>query len=108
MDKDFTVPIGKAKVEREGTDVTIVSYSRGVHKALEAAEVRARRRALLALGLSRDVATRGGRALAPRAAAAATAAAAVALARAASSVASFRAGRARAPLPARRSLRRRA
>lgn len=40
LDKDFTLPIGKAKVEREGTDVTIVSYSRGVHKALEAAEVR--------------------------------------------------------------------
>ena len=43
LDKDFMLPIGKAKIEREGTDVTIVSYSRGVHKALEAAEARAPR-----------------------------------------------------------------
>lgn len=41
LDKDFVLPIGQAKVEREGTDVTIVSYSRGVQKSLEAAEVRA-------------------------------------------------------------------
>ncbi len=34
---DWIVPIGKAKVAREGTDVTIVSYSRGVKFALEAA-----------------------------------------------------------------------
>jgi pyruvate dehydrogenase E1 component beta subunit len=34
---DFVLPIGKAKVRREGTDVTIVSYSRGVKFALEAA-----------------------------------------------------------------------
>ncbi|MGC2854270.1 pyruvate dehydrogenase complex E1 component subunit beta [Novispirillum sp. DQ9] len=38
-DPDFVIPIGKAKVEREGTDVTIVSYSRMVGVALEAAEV---------------------------------------------------------------------
>jgi pyruvate dehydrogenase E1 component beta subunit len=35
---DFTVPIGKAKVERSGADVTIVTFSIMVGKALEAAE----------------------------------------------------------------------
>ncbi|MGB3933871.1 MAG: alpha-ketoacid dehydrogenase subunit beta [bacterium] len=35
---DFLVPIGKGKVVREGTDVTIVSYSATLHKALKAAE----------------------------------------------------------------------
>ena len=34
---DWVLPIGKAKVQRAGTDVTIVSYSRGVKFALEAA-----------------------------------------------------------------------
>ncbi len=34
---DWVLPIGKARVQREGTDVTIVSYSRGVKFALEAA-----------------------------------------------------------------------
>ncbi len=36
--EDWVVPIGKAKVRREGTDVTIVAYSRMVGHALEAAE----------------------------------------------------------------------
>jgi len=36
---DWVLPIGKAKIQREGTDVTIVSYSRGVKFSLEAAEV---------------------------------------------------------------------
>ena len=35
--EDWIVPIGKAKIQREGTDVTIVSYSRGVKFALDAA-----------------------------------------------------------------------
>ena len=35
---DWTVPIGQARVARAGTDVTIVSYSRGVSYALAAAE----------------------------------------------------------------------
>ena len=35
---DFTLPIGKAAVVREGTDVTLVGYSRMVGFALEAAE----------------------------------------------------------------------
>ena len=35
---DHVLPIGKARIMREGTDVTIVSYSIGVGLALEAAE----------------------------------------------------------------------
>lgn len=35
---DFTIPFGKARIWREGTDVTIISYSMGMHYALEAAE----------------------------------------------------------------------
>jgi pyruvate dehydrogenase E1 component beta subunit len=35
---DYVLPIGKARVVREGTDVTLVSYSIGVGVALEAAE----------------------------------------------------------------------
>jgi len=38
-DDDFVLPIGKAKVERAGTDVTITAFSRLVGLALEAAEV---------------------------------------------------------------------
>ncbi len=37
-DPDWTVPIGKAKVVRQGNDVTIVAFSIMVGKALEAAE----------------------------------------------------------------------
>ena len=36
--EDWVVPIGKAKVRREGTDVTLVAYSRMVGFALKAAE----------------------------------------------------------------------
>ena len=35
---DYVLPIGKARIMREGTDVTLVSYSIGVGIALEAAE----------------------------------------------------------------------
>ena len=35
---DFTIPFGKAKVWREGTDVTIVSFGIGMTYALEAAD----------------------------------------------------------------------
>jgi len=38
MDTEWTQPIGKAKIMREGTDVTIVSYSRMVGECLKAAE----------------------------------------------------------------------
>ncbi len=36
---DHTLPIGKARIMREGSDVTIVSYSIGVGMALEAADI---------------------------------------------------------------------
>ena len=35
---DYTVPFGKARIWREGTDVTIVSFSIGMQYALEAAD----------------------------------------------------------------------
>ncbi|KAB0266316.1 pyruvate dehydrogenase complex E1 component subunit beta [Microvirga brassicacearum] len=35
---DFTVPIGKARIHREGKDVTLVSFSIGVSYALKAAQ----------------------------------------------------------------------
>jgi pyruvate dehydrogenase E1 component beta subunit len=37
-DPEFTVPIGKARIVREGDDVTIVAFSRPVDLALEAAD----------------------------------------------------------------------
>ncbi|MEP3635276.1 MAG: pyruvate dehydrogenase complex E1 component subunit beta [Shimia thalassica] len=36
--EDFTIPFGKAKIWREGTDVTLVSFGIGMQYALEAAE----------------------------------------------------------------------
>jgi len=36
--EEYLIPIGKADVKREGKDITIVSYSAMVHKALAAAE----------------------------------------------------------------------
>ena len=36
---DFLIPIGKAKVRREGNDVTLVAHSRMVGRCLEAAEI---------------------------------------------------------------------
>lgn len=38
MDPDFVIPFGKAKIERVGTDVTLVAYSISVGDCLEAAE----------------------------------------------------------------------
>jgi pyruvate dehydrogenase E1 component beta subunit len=37
--EDFVLPIGKARIAREGKDVTIVSYSRGMSYALDAAKL---------------------------------------------------------------------
>jgi pyruvate dehydrogenase E1 component beta subunit len=37
LSKDFVLPIGKAKIERAGGNVTLVSHSRGVQSCLEAA-----------------------------------------------------------------------
>ncbi len=42
-DERYTIPLGQAKVKREGTDVTLVAYSRMVHVALEAAAILAER-----------------------------------------------------------------
>jgi pyruvate dehydrogenase E1 component beta subunit len=38
LDKDFVLPIGKAKVERLGTDITLVSFSKMVGMCMKAAE----------------------------------------------------------------------
>jgi pyruvate dehydrogenase E1 component beta subunit len=38
VDEDFILPIGKAKIERPGKDVTIVAFSIAVGIALEAAQ----------------------------------------------------------------------
>jgi pyruvate dehydrogenase E1 component beta subunit len=37
-EEDYVVEIGKARIAREGDDVTIVTYGAMVHRALEAAE----------------------------------------------------------------------
>ncbi|TFE26338.1 alpha-ketoacid dehydrogenase subunit beta [Cohnella luojiensis] len=37
-DEDYTVPIGKAAVKREGDDITVIAYGMAVHLALKAAE----------------------------------------------------------------------
>ena len=42
QDPNFVLPIGKAKIERAGRDVTVVAYSRMVHTSLQAAEVLAK------------------------------------------------------------------
>jgi pyruvate dehydrogenase E1 component beta subunit len=39
MDKDFVIPIGKAKIERAGTDVTITAFAKMVGFSLQAAEI---------------------------------------------------------------------
>ena len=41
-DPEFMVPFGKAAVRREGKDISLVSYSRGVHMCLKAAETLAK------------------------------------------------------------------
>ena len=41
-DKDFILPIGKAKIERNGNDVTIVAHSLAVGLSLEASEILSR------------------------------------------------------------------
>ncbi len=39
MSDDYLLPIGKAKVERAGSDVTIVAHSKMVTHSLEAADI---------------------------------------------------------------------
>ena len=43
MSKDFVIPIGQAFIERPGTDVTLVTFSKTTGLALEAADVMAAR-----------------------------------------------------------------
>jgi pyruvate dehydrogenase E1 component alpha subunit len=38
-DEDYVIPYGVADVKRAGDDVTVITYSRMVHRALEAAEI---------------------------------------------------------------------
>ncbi|MCV7032090.1 alpha-ketoacid dehydrogenase subunit beta [Mycobacterium sherrisii] len=45
----FSIPLGQADIKRPGTDVTIISYGRGVHDALAAAAT------LAGLGVSAEV-----------------------------------------------------
>ncbi len=47
--KDWVIPFGKAKIEKEGTDVTIIAFSKMVGLAIEAAE------AMAAKGVSVEV-----------------------------------------------------
>lgn len=47
--KDWVIPFGKAKIEKEGTDVTIIAFSKMVGLALEAADT------LAAKGVSAEV-----------------------------------------------------
>ena len=42
MSDNFLLPIGKAKVEREGSDVTLVAHSKMVTHCLEAADILAK------------------------------------------------------------------
>ncbi|XP_018323256.1 pyruvate dehydrogenase E1 component subunit beta, mitochondrial-like [Agrilus planipennis] len=49
LSKDFLIPIGKAKIERDGTHVTIVSHSKGVETSLLAAKE------LQAIGIEAEV-----------------------------------------------------
>lgn len=37
-EEEYTIPLGKAEVKREGSDLTIISYGAMVHEALKAAE----------------------------------------------------------------------
>ncbi len=38
MGEDFLIPFGQAKVEKEGTDLTLVAYSKAVQLSIEAAK----------------------------------------------------------------------
>lgn len=49
LDEDYVIPIGRAKIERAGTDITLVSFSIMVGKCIEAAEK------LAEMGISAEV-----------------------------------------------------
>jgi pyruvate/2-oxoglutarate/acetoin dehydrogenase E1 component len=38
-EEDYVIPIGKGRIAREGSDVTIVTYGAMVHVSVEAAEL---------------------------------------------------------------------
>ncbi len=38
-DGDYIIPIGKASIKKSGKDITLVSFSRGVHTSLEASKI---------------------------------------------------------------------
>lgn len=42
LSPDFTIPFGQAKIEREGSDITIVTHSRNVEFSLKAADILAK------------------------------------------------------------------
>lgn len=42
LSKDFLIPIGKAKIQREGSDVTIVTHSKQVSNCMKVAEILAK------------------------------------------------------------------
>ena len=42
MESDFILPIGKAKIQRAGTDISLVAHSIGVGFAMDAAELLAK------------------------------------------------------------------
>jgi pyruvate dehydrogenase E1 component beta subunit len=49
LSPDHYIPIGKAKIEREGTDITLVAHSKAVGLALEGAAILARARVCVRL-----------------------------------------------------------
>ena len=42
MESDFVLPIGKAKIQRAGTDISLVAHSIGVGFAMDAADILAK------------------------------------------------------------------
>lgn len=38
-EEEYVVPIGKADIKREGSDITVVTYSKMIHEALKAADI---------------------------------------------------------------------
>ena len=43
-EEEYTIPLGKADVKREGTDISIITYGAMVHESLKAAEEIRKRR----------------------------------------------------------------
>jgi 2-oxoisovalerate dehydrogenase E1 component beta subunit len=41
-EQDYVVPLGKARIAREGSDISVITYAAMVHTALEAAEILSR------------------------------------------------------------------